>query len=101
MNRASIRKRQSLAINQFSAGTEVIEIQVWVGGRVGDAKVEHLAGDRIELRMSSERTDVVHGATEVIFAARLQRHWIQFPRQTLLTESQQRILIWINADIDR
>src|SRR5260370_4164851 len=51
--------------------------------------------------MSGERADVVESAAEVILAARLERNRIQFPGHALLAEGQQRVLIWINADISR
>src|SRR5712692_1277440 len=51
--------------------------------------------------MSGERADVIESATEVIFAARLERDRIQFPGHALLAESQHRVLIRIDADIDR
>src|SRR5216683_7737892 len=51
--------------------------------------------------MSGERADVVESAAEVILAARLERNRIQFPGHALFAEGQQRVLIWINADINR
>src|SRR5258708_26769329 len=51
--------------------------------------------------MSGERADVVESPAEVILAARLERNRIQFPGHALLAEGQQRVLIWINADINR
>src|SRR5713226_7468077 len=55
----------------------------------------------IELWMSGKRADIVEGAAEVILAARLERNRIQFPGHALFAEGQQRVLIWINADINR
>src|SRR5262249_19198501 len=77
--RTGILELGTFAIEELCGRAKAIDIEPWPRWREGNAKIKHLPGRGIQLRMSGKRTDVVQLSPEGAGATRLERHRIEFP----------------------